>query len=175
MEQLSFIAKNSIESFIKEGKIPEFEINSEKLFEEKRGVFVTLKKQGQLRGCIGCITTDQPLYKAVSQMAIAAAFEDPRFPPVTKDELPELEYEISVLSPLKKVNSPKEIQLGVHGVQVVAGHNTGLFLPQVATENNWDLETFLNHLMLKAGLPPDYWQNNPVDFYVFQAEIIKEK
>jgi len=170
MEQLLFIARSSIEGFLKEGKVPKFEISSEKL-REKRGTFVTIKKQGQLRGCIGCMVGDNPLYQIVSQMAIAAALEDPRFPPVTKNELPELEYEISVLGPLKKVNSPKEIQLGVHGVQVVAGYNTGLFLPQVATENDWGLETFLDNLMLKAGLPLEYWKNNPVDFYVFEAEV----
>lgn len=174
MEQLLFIAKNSVESFIKEGKIPEFEINSEKL-KEKRGAFVTLKKQGQLRGCIGQIVGDKPLYQTVSQMAVAAASEDPRFPSVTKTELSELEYEISVLTPLEPISSPEEIQLGVHGVQAVVGGRAGLFLPQVATEQNWDLETFLNHLMLKAGLWPGYWREYPVNFYVFTAEIFKEK
>lgn len=174
MEQLLSIAKNSVESFVKEGKIPEFEINSEKL-EEKRGAFVTLKKQGQLRGCIGQIVGDKPLYQTVSQMAVAAATEDPRFPPVSKEELPELEYEVSVLTPLKLIDSPEEIQLGVHGVQAVAGGRAGLFLPQVAREQNWDLETFLNHLMLKAGLWPGYWREYPVNFYVFTAQIFSKK
>jgi len=174
MEQLLFIAKNSVESFIQKGRAPDFKIDSPKL-KEKRGAFVTLKKKGELRGCIGCVRANKPLYQTVSQMAIAAALEDPRFPPVTEEELPDLEYEISVLSPLRKVDSWKEIQVGIHGVQVVAGGRAGLFLPQVATETGWDLETFLDHLMLKAGLAPDYWKNNPVDFYVFQAEIFKEK
>lgn len=173
MEQLLSIAKNSIESFIKEKKIPEFKINSPKL-KEKRGVFVTLKKAGELRGCIGCMAGDRPLYQQVSQMALAAALDDPRFPAVAEDELPELEYEVSVLSPLKKINSLKEIQLGVHGVQAVAGLNSGLFLPQVAMENKWDLETFLDNLMLKAGLRAGYWRESPVDFYIFEAEVFRE-
>lgn len=172
--ELLHIAKISVETFLKERKIPEFQINSEKL-KEKRGVFVTLKKSGELRGCIGYTAGDRPLYQLVSQMALAAAFEDPRFEPVTKEELPELEYEISVLSPLKKINSWQEIELGRHGVQASAEGRTALFLPQVAKENNWDLETFLTHLMLKAGLPQDYWKNNRVDFYVFEAEVVKDK
>lgn len=169
-EELLDIAKASVESFVREGKIPEFKVNSEKL-KQKQGAFVTLKKQGQLRGCIGHMAEDTPLYQVVSQMAVAAAVEDRRFPPVTASELPELEYEISILSPFKLVNSPDEIQVGLHGVQVIAGKKSGVFLPQVATENNWDLETFLNHLMLKAGLWPGYWRENPVDFYVFTAQV----
>lgn len=167
-----FIAKNSIEGFVKDGKIPELKISPQKL-KERRGVFVTLKKRGELRGCIGCLAGDRPLYQLVSQMALAAALEDPRFSPVAEEELPELEYEVSVLSPLRKINSLEEIRLGIHGVQVVAGHNSGLFLPQVAVENSWDMETFLAKLMLKAGLPKNYWKENPVDFYIFEAEIFK--
>ncbi len=174
MEQLLSIAKNSIESFIREGKIPEFKIKSPKL-KEKRGVFVTLRKKGDLRGCIGCTKGDRPLYQLVSQMALAAAFNDPRFPPVTEEELPELEYEISVLTSLRKISSWQEIQLGRHGVQLIALGRSSLFLPQVARENNWTLEAFLRHLMLKAGLPPDYWKNNPIDFYTFEVEIIKSE
>lgn len=172
MEQLLFIVKKSIECFLKDGKIPEFGIKSAKL-KQKRGVFVTLKKRGELRGCIGCTAGDKHLYQSASEMAIAAAFNDPRFSPVTKEELQELEYEISVLTPLKKINSWRGIKIGRHGVQAVAGNRTALFLPQVAKENNWDLEIFLQHLMLKAGLPSDYWKTHLVDFYIFKTEIIK--
>jgi AmmeMemoRadiSam system protein B/AmmeMemoRadiSam system protein A len=169
-EKLLYIAKASVENFLEKGKIPEFEVKSERL-KQNQGAFVTLKKQGKLRGCIGQVIGNQPLYQIVSQMAVAAAIKDSRFPPVTKEELDQLEYEISVLGPLRKVDSWKEIQIGLHGVQAVAGFRSGLFLPQVATENNWDLETFLDQLMLKAGLWPDYWKENPVDFYVFEAEV----
>lgn len=172
--ELLEIAKTSVESFVKTGKIPKFEAGSEKL-KEKRGVFVTLKKNRELRGCIGCIVGDRPLYQIIPQMAVAAAVEDPRFLPVTKEELPELEYEISILTPLKKINSPQEIQLGAHGVLARAGYSTGLFLPQVAKETNWDLETFLDNLMLKAGLEQNHWKNHPTDFYVFEAEVFGSK
>lgn len=173
-EELLKIAKASVESFIKTGKIPKFEVKSERL-RKNQGAFVTLKKDGKLRGCIGHIVGDRPLFEVVSQMAVAAAVEDVRFLPVTEAELPELEYEISVLSPLRKVSSWQEIQIGVHGVQAVAQGRAGLFLPQVAIEQNWDLETFLEHLMLKAGLRPNYWRENPVDFYVFEAEVFGEE
>ncbi len=172
MGQLLFIAKSSVEGFLKNGKVPKFKVNAEVL-NGKHGVFVTIKKGGELRGCIGCTAGDRPLYQMVSQMAIAAAFGDPRFGPVSKDELADLEYEVSVLTPLKKIGSWREIELGRHGVQAVAGERSSLFLPQVAEENNWDRETFLQHLMLKAGLPSDYWKNHRVDFYTFEAEIIK--
>lgn len=168
------IAKTSVEIFLKESKAPEFKekraVRGGEL-RQRRGVFVTIKKRGELRGCIGCTAGDKPLHLLVSKMALAAAFGDPRFPPISKEELPDLEYEISVLTPLKKVNSWREIQIGKHGVQVIAEGRSGLFLPQVATENNWDLETFLDNLMLKSNLPPNYWKNNPVDFYVFEAEV----
>lgn len=172
MEQLLFIVKNSIESFVKEGKVPEFKVDSPEL-KRRRGVFVTIKKWGELRGCIGCTEGDKPLYRLVSEMALAAAFGDPRFPEVTEGELEDLKYEISILSPLKKIKSWREIELGKHGVQISARGRSSLFLPQVAEENNWDLETFLSHLMIKAGLSPDYWRENPVDFYVFEVEIIR--
>lgn len=172
--ELLFIARTSVESFIRERKIPKFEVKSERL-KENQGAFVTLKKHGKLRGCIGQIAQDMPLYKVVSQMAIAGAVQDPRFSPVREEELPELKYEISVLSPFRLINSPEEIQLGVHGVQVRIGTKSALFLPQVAIENNWDLKTFLDQLMLKAGLWPGYWKQNPVKFYVFEAEVFSEE
>lgn len=173
-EELLKIAKKSLESFLKTGKIPDFEVKFEKL-KEKKGAFVTLKKDGELRGCIGNLLPQEPLYKTVSQMAVAAGTRDIRFPPVTLEELPKLKYEISVLTPLRKINSPKEIELGKHGVMVVAGEKSGVFLPQVAIEQNWDLETFLDNLMLKAGLWPDYWKENPVEFYVFEAEVFGDE
>ena len=172
-KELLTIARESVENFVKTGVIRDFKPGSERL-KKNQGAFVTIKKNGQLRGCIGYTAQDRPLYQVVSQMAVAAAVQDYRFAPINTRELSELEYEISVLSSLKKINSPDEIQLGKHGVQVVAGKKSGLFLPQVAAENNWDLETFLNQLMLKAGLWPDYWKKYPVDFYVFTAQVFGE-
>jgi len=173
-EELLKIAKISVEKFLKEGKIPQFQPSSQRL-KRHQGAFVTLKKEGHLRGCIGHIGEDMPLYEVVSQMAVAAAFYDSRFPPVREQDLPYLEYEISVLSPLKKIRSIDEIKLGVHGVEVVVDDKKAVFLPQVATENNWNLEEFLNHLMLKADLPINYWKENPVDFYIFEADVFSDK
>jgi len=168
--ELLRIAKESVESLVKGEKVLRLETDFEKL-KIPSGAFVTLKKNGKLRGCIGTIAANMPLYQTVAQMAMAAATQDYRFSPVTKEELPELEYEISVLTPPRKIKSPSEIKLGKHGVVAQTKKGTALFLPQVAEETKWDRETFLNHLMLKAGLEKEYWKKHPVDFYVFEAQV----
>jgi len=170
-EELLKIAKESVENFVKFGKKPDFKIKSKNL-NIPLGAFVTLKKNGQLRGCIGKILSfKEPLWKVVSEMAIAAATEDPRFEPVSEKELKDLEFEISVIFNYKKINSIKEIEIGKHGVHVISGFYSGLFLPQVATEYNWTLEELLDNLMLKAGLPPKYWKDHKLDFYTFEAIV----
>lgn len=171
-EKLLAIAKTSVETYVKEGKILEFKIDEPSL-SKKLGAFVTLKEKGQLRGCIGRFSpTNIPLYEVVSQMAIAAAVQDRRFSPVSKEELRELEYEISVLSPLKKINDPKEIELGKHGVEIKKSSKSGVFLPQVATENNWDLEKFMGELCSqKAGLAWDCWKQKDTEIYVFTVQV----
>jgi AmmeMemoRadiSam system protein A len=123
------------------------------VLQEKRGVFVTLKKRGQLRGCIGYIQPFRPLEQAVREMALAAAFQDPRFSPLSRDELGEISVEISVLSPLKRIERPEEIEVGKHGLYIVLGNRSGLLLPQVATEYGWDALTFLEETCYKAGCP----------------------
>jgi MEMO1 family protein len=169
--QLLEIAKTSVEKYILEGQVPDFKI-ADSLLNEPLGAFVTLKKQGQLRGCIGRFEPDIPLYQVVSQMAVSAAIHDGRFAPVQSDELEDLEYEISVLSPLEKIDDWHQIELGKHGVQIRQGFNLGVFLPQVATENNWDLDTFMGQLCSqKAGLDWDCWKSGEVDLYVFTAEV----
>lgn len=142
---------------------------------EKRGVFVTLHKEGDLRGCIGYIQAIQPLFQAVEEMALSAAFGDPRFPPVRAEELPHVEVEISVLTPLRRVQDPSQIQVGQHGLFIVRGGFSGLLLPQVATECGWDRTTFLEHTCRKAGLPPDAWCDPRAEIYIFSAEIFNEK
>jgi AmmeMemoRadiSam system protein B/AmmeMemoRadiSam system protein A len=169
------IARNSVENYVRDGQIPQFKIN-DPVLNQPRGAFVTLKKHGQLRGCIGRFEPDIPLYQVVSQMAIAAATQDIRFYPVQPEELGDLEYEISVLSPLRKIDDWREIEIGRHGVQIRYGLRSGVFLPQVATENNWDLEEFMGNLCQhKAGLPRDCWKNREVDIYIFTAEIFGEE
>jgi hypothetical protein len=169
------IAKTSVETYVLEHQLPSFEIG-DPLLNEHLGAFVTLKKHGRLRGCIGRFEPNIPLYQVVSQMAVAAATQDARFYPVQADELNDLEYEISVLSPLRKIDDWREIELGKHGVQIKQGLRSGVFLPQVATENNWDLDKFMGELCFqKVGLSWDCWKKGQVDIYVFTAEIFGEE
>ena len=143
-------------------------------FYEKCGVFVTLKKQGNLRGCIGFIRGFEPLGKAIQEMAISAATQDPRFPPVTSEELKELSIEISVLSPLVEIKSLEEIEVGRDGLLLQLGGHSGLLLPQVATEWNWDKEEFLINLCHKAGLPQNSYLDPSAKIFRFSAEIFSE-
>jgi len=142
------------------------------------GCFVTLKNQGRLRGCIGTFGSRAPLYKTVMEMA-SAALRDPRFldRPVTAGELPKIDIEISVLTPLERTQDPmKEIELGRHGICIDGPLGSGCFLPQVATETGWSLEEFLSHCAAgKAGLPPDAWRWPEVAVYRFEAEVFGEK
>lgn len=122
-------------------------------------MFVTLREGGELRGCIGSLEPEEPLVDAVVSRAIAAATQDPRFPPVSTRELPLLEYHVSVLSPVRKIKDASEIEVGKHGVIVSQGYQRGVFLPEVAPEQGWDRDTMLNFLCEhKAGLPRDAWK-----------------
>jgi len=140
------------------------------------GAFVTLHKYGQLRGCIGNLIGEKPLYLTVIDMAIESAVDDPRFPPLKLEELKDIEIEISVLSPLEKIDDPKDIILGKHGVLVRKGFRSGVFLPQVAEETGWSKEEFLSYLCShKAGLPPYAWKEKDTELYIFTAEVFSEK
>ena len=141
------------------------------LLEEKCGAFVTIKNRGALRGCIGYVRGYLPLHETVKQMAIQAAFNDPRFTPVTKDEWADCDFEISVLTPMKKIESVEEIEVGVHGLYMEKGVHSGLLLPQVATEQGWDREEFLEYTCYKAGLPKDAWKSKDIDIYIFSADV----
>jgi len=140
---------------------------------EQRGAFTTLHLEGELRGCIGYVVPTDSLYKTVGDTARTAAFEDPRFEPVTLSEAPNLKVEISVLSPLQPIR-PDEIVVGRHGLVVTQGNHRGLLLPQVAPEWEWDRETFLAQTCLKAGLPPDAWQHG-AQLQGFTAEVFGEE
>ena len=133
-----------------------------------------MKKHGELRGCIGYIEGIKPLWEAVRDMARAAALEDPRFPPVRPEEVPELEIEISVLTPLWRVKDIKDIVIGRDGLIIRKGWRQGLLLPQVATEYGWDVKTFLEHTCLKAGLPRDAWKDPEAEIWAFSAEVFSE-
>jgi hypothetical protein len=142
--------------------------------QEQNGAFVSLHKRGDLRGCIGVFQGEGPLYLTVASMAQAAAFEDPRFPPLSKGELNDIDIEISVLSPLIPVKNVEEIEVGKHGIYIIKKYRRGVLLPQVATEQGWDRKTFLQHTCLKAGLSPDCWKGD-VEIYTFTADIFGEK
>ncbi|MCX8073876.1 MAG: AmmeMemoRadiSam system protein A [Candidatus Binatia bacterium] len=137
---------------------------------QRAGVFVTLYRHGRLRGCVGTLTEDAPLHRAVARMAIAAAFEDYRFPPLSEDEVEELTIEISVLSPLREVTTPDDIVVGVHGVALVHDGQRAVFLPKVAVEQGWERETLLEQLCHKAGLPGDAWNWPGTKLFVFTVQ-----
>ena len=138
------------------------------------GVFVTLHKNDQLRGCIGYVEGVRELFTSVKEMANAAAFDDPRFPPVDPDEVGDLDIEISVLSPLYTITDISEIAVGQHGLIIEKGLRRWLLLPQVAIEYGWDRETFLSQTCLKAGLPTHAWQEADTKIQTFSAEIFSE-
>jgi len=167
------LVRTTILSILETGELPETEPVSEKM-RGKYGVFVTLHKEGNLRGCIGYIEGVDELYRSIMSMAKSAAFQDPRFPPVEKKEVDQLEIEISVLSPIQKIKSIDEIQVGKHGLIVQQGLYRGLLLPQVATEWGWDKQQFLEQTCRKAGLPTHAWKDQRTEIYIFSAEIFSE-
>jgi AmmeMemoRadiSam system protein A len=168
-EKLKKLVRETIESVFlgRETELPEV---SGKL-KEKRGAFVTIKNKGQLRGCIGHIRGMTPLVTTIKEMAVQAAFHDPRFHPLGKEELEDIDIEISVLTPMKKITDINEIQVGVHGIYLEKGIHSGLLLPQVATEYNWDRITFLEHTCNKAGLPKDAYKTKDMNIYIFSADV----
>ncbi|HUT62428.1 MAG TPA: AmmeMemoRadiSam system protein A, partial [Anaerolineae bacterium] len=157
---------------VKGGPVPEFDNFNGKLG-EKWGAFVTLNKKGQLRGCIGHIIGDKPLITTVAEMAMAAALQDPRFPRVESTELSDIDFEISVLTPIRRIKNIEEIVVGRDGIIITRGWNKGLLLPQVATEYGWDRITFLEHTCNKAGLPKDAWKDKNTVIEMFSAEVFK--
>jgi len=173
-QELLRIARSTIEHKLKGRPMPLLE-SASSVLREKRGAFVTLHKRGDLRGCIGYVVAYKPLRETVREMAEAAAFQDTRFSPVTADELEELDIEISVLSPLRKVADAEEIEVGKHGILIKKGYYQGLLLPQVAVEYGWDRTMFLRQTCRKAGLPPDAWKDPDAEIRIFSAEVFGEK
>lgn len=168
-EQLKKLARESIEGILfgKDAVPIEFTDN----LKEKCGAFVTIKNRGSLRGCIGYIRGYLPLHETVKDMAVQAAFHDPRFSPVSKDEWTDIDIEISVLTPMKKIEDINEIEVGIHGIYIEKGMHSGLLLPQVATEQKWDRTAFIEYTCFKAGLPKDAWKSKDIDIFIFSAEV----
>ena len=168
------LARETIKSYVSTGKIPVIE--TEKLspvLKTPAGAFVSLYKNKELRGCIGRFDPDQPLYKVVQDMAVASSTRDTRFTPVESNELGSIRIEISVLTPLKKIDSPDEIILGKHGIYMKKGYNSGTFLPQVAKSTGWTKEEFLGHCSRdKAGMGWDGWKT--AELYTYEAIVFGE-
>lgn len=173
-KRLLELARKTIEIYLKTGKKLEVS-ESDPVLNSEMGAFVTLRMRGELKGCIGNIIGRGPLYLTVRDMAIESATNDPRFSPVKLDGLKDIEIEISVLSAPEKINDPDKIILGVHGVIVRRGFNSGIFLPQVATETGWSKEEFMGQLCAqKAGLAPDAWKDPSTELLIFTAEVFSE-
>jgi AmmeMemoRadiSam system protein A len=179
-ETLLALAREAIEKYAASRRMPEkIDISedsrvTEKL-RERRGVFVTLYRLNALRGCIGNHSTEDCLVHSVPRMAVASGFDDPRFPPLSREELSDLLIELSVyLTPVFPVDDPEEIELGKHGIIIVKGGRRATFLPKVAPEQGWDKATTLAMLCRKAGLPPDAWKDSDARFSVYQVQDFDE-
>ncbi len=168
------LARDTIQGKLQH-RVPENYQPASDTLKEPCGAFVTLHKGGALRGCIGLVEAMKPLYKSVHEMALAAAFDDPRFPPLGRDELEEIDIEISVMSPPKRIKDVNEIEVGKHGIIMKRGFHQGLLLPQVATEQGWDRDTFLEHTCYKANMMGDCWKQPDTEIYIFSAEVFGEK
>lgn len=171
-QRLLQLARDSIRAHLTGEPVPSL-AGASSLLCEPRGVFVSLHRRGQLRGCIGYLEAVKPLGQSVVEMAAAAAFHDPRFLPMREAELADLEVEISVLTPMQPLPQAQveNIQVGRHGLYIEKGLNRGLLLPQVAVDFRWDRTTFLQQTCCKAGLPPDAWKDPDTRIFTFTAEI----
>ncbi|MGM0371198.1 MAG: AmmeMemoRadiSam system protein A [Halobacteriota archaeon] len=170
-------ARQVVEDAVREDHTPEPADAVDPVFEVNRGAFVTLEKAGELRGCIGRPTAEQPAIEAIHAAAIGAATEDPRFPPVAESELDPLTVEVSVLTPPEPIEAPdpSAIEVGRDGLIVGRNGNRGLLLPQVAVDQGWDAKTFLEQTCRKAGLPADCWRDEATRLERFGAQIFEER
>jgi AmmeMemoRadiSam system protein A len=169
--RLLTLARRALEARVAGQALPHPESGG--VLDEPRGAFVTIRRSGELRGCLGRIAPHVPLAETVADLGASVADSDPRFHPVARTELDDIDVEISVLTPEYEVQSLDQIETGRHGVIVELGYRKGLLLPQVATEQGWDAETFVSQTCRKAGLPADAWKNG-AKIYVFEAEVFCE-
>lgn len=171
------LARESIESELNKTEV---QIEAPKSFEEKRGVFVTINKGENLRGCIGRPYPNQSLKEGILGAAKDAAFNDPRFPSLTKEEIDEVKIEVTILTKPDKIEGdpkkrPEKIEIGKHGLIAESGYKKGLLLPQVPVDNDWDEIDFLSQTAMKAGLSPDAWVDEEVGYYKFEGQIFAEE
>ncbi len=170
------IARKSIKGYLIESEIPEFDYQEYPHLSEKRGVFVTIYKNGMLKGCIGRHESDKPLYELVPEIAVLSAFKDSRFVPLREDELDDITLEVSVyLSKLVKIKDINQYKVGEHGIILKKGFKGATYLPKVPIEQGWNKEETLKNLCYKAGLPVDAWKDEDIEFYIYATQVIKEK
>ncbi len=169
--ELLALARKSVEHAVRTGKLYETAASASRTLGQEHGAFVTLTERGQLRGCVGYASASKPLDQTVREAATLAALRDTRFPPVAASELGLLEYEISVLSPLRRVLDTRQIKVGQHGLLMKNGDHEGLLLPQVAAEEGWDRQKFLRETCAKAGMQASCWKDETTDIFMFTAVI----
>ena len=169
-QQLLDLAESALRSGVR-GR-PVVQPQAQGALAEPAGCFVTLRRRGELRGCIGVIETDAPLAQSIVEMAQAAALRDPRFAPVSAAELPEIDVEVSVLEVPREIHDPASVHVGEHGLIVSRGNHRGVLLPQVASDRGWDVATFLAETCRKAGLGADAWRDPGTRVEVFGATVI---
>jgi len=176
-KKLLEIARRSVEAAVRGAALPDVSSDDPELAAQC-GAFVTIKNHGRLRGCLGQFTSERPIYELVNELARSSATRDSRFESdrVSPEELPEVDIEISVLSPLERMENPLDIEIGVHGIYIRSGGAGGCFLPQVATEHGWSKEKFLSCCCShKAGLPADAWRDKDTEVLVFTADVFGER
>ena len=173
-QQLLTIARKSVERVVLENKLYEPATTGDEALDQERGAFVTIKEAGELRGCVGYTSAVKPLYRTISETAALAALRDPRFQPVTREELPQLTYEISVLSPLVHVRDVNQIEVGRHGLLIKNRDHEGLLLPQVPVEQHWNRTKFLQQTCVKGGMDPECWKAEETDIFRFTALVFPE-
>jgi AmmeMemoRadiSam system protein A len=173
-KDLLTLARETLAAHFRGEPPPRLASDRAEAFGEARGLFVTLRKQGELRGCIGTLAPHGDLTRGIAEYALRAALEDPRFPPLCSDELPICEIEISVLTPPEPIAGPEEIEIGRDGLILESRGRRGLLLPQVATEWGFDAGTFVEEVARKAGLPPDAWREPGAKLWAFRAEVFSE-
>jgi AmmeMemoRadiSam system protein B/AmmeMemoRadiSam system protein A len=173
-KELLALARKSVEYVVQKGELYVPAASASATLNQERGAFVTLTESGQLRGCIGYTSAMKPLYLTVRDTATHAALHDPRFRPVSASELPQIEYEVSVLSPLRRVVDVEQIKVGQHGLLMKNGDYEGLLLPQVPVEQGWDREKFLEETCMKAGMRSNCWKDEDTDIFQFTAVVFNE-
>lgn len=172
--ELCRIARVTLTEYLTCGRIPPGRPHRAALV-ASAAVFVTLRRRGELRGCIGTVDDSTPIYQAVQEMTVAAATRDPRFPAVSEAELSDVDLEVSVLGPRERFRDPSELEVGRHGVAISAFGRRGLLLPKVALEAGWDAGTLLLAVCRKAGLPDDAWREPTAVLERFVAQVFEER